>query len=204
MAMSTVKRVGAGTGVLGIILSAVFLLEGAFSNNPDDPGGATNHGITEIVARADGYTGRMEDLSKERAEQIYIKNYVNGPGFDKFLELSPALAHKLIDAGVNVGVKRPACWLQESLNAVNRYGQDYGTLAVDCQIGPSTVNAYKALQKKRGREQACVIMLKLIDAKQTQHYLSLPKLHMFTPGWIMNRIGNIDASKCKLTAENYK
>ena len=32
--------------------------EGGFSNHPDDPGGATMYGVTEAVARANGYTGQ--------------------------------------------------------------------------------------------------------------------------------------------------
>lgn len=204
MATVNTKHIVGGGTAIAVILASIFHFEGGYVNHPDDPGKATNHGITEAAARADGYTGRMEDLPKERAEQIYRKSYVDGPKFGALLPLSPAVAHKLIDAGVNVGTKRPACWLQESLNAVNRNGQDYPTINVDCDIGPATVAAYKGLQKKRGAEQACVMTLKLLDAKQTQHYLSLKNLHMFTPGWIINRIGNVDYSKCKLTAENYK
>lgn len=199
-----VSRYTAGGSLLGIIIAALFAVEAGYVNDPNDPGGETNHGITIEVARKDGYTGSMKDLTQERAAEIYKKNYITKPGFEPFLELSPALAHKLIDIGVNTGPKKPSCWLQESLNSVSRNGQDFSRINVDCQIGPATVAAYQGLIKKRGRVQACSMMIKLLDAKQAAHYTSLGNLYMYTPGWVINRIGNIEVSKCAMTPETYK
>ena len=36
--------------------------EGGFVDHPSDPGGATRYGITERVARANGYTGSMREF----------------------------------------------------------------------------------------------------------------------------------------------
>ncbi|KKM08171.1 hypothetical protein LCGC14_1726580, partial [marine sediment metagenome] len=38
-------------------------IEGDFSDDPADSGGATKWGITESVARAFGYSGRMQNMS---------------------------------------------------------------------------------------------------------------------------------------------
>src|SRR3546814_2056448 len=69
----------AGLGTLGIIvtgiLTAVGLNEGGYVDHPNDPGGATNHGVTEEVARADGFTGPMKYFPKEWANDIIFKGY---------------------------------------------------------------------------------------------------------------------------------
>ena len=45
--------------------------EGGYVNNPADRGGATKYGITEAVARANGFKGNMKDLPLEVAKAIY-------------------------------------------------------------------------------------------------------------------------------------
>jgi lysozyme family protein len=52
-----------------------FRQEGGFSSHPDDAGGKTRFSITEAVARANAYSGRMEDLPKELAETIAKNQY---------------------------------------------------------------------------------------------------------------------------------
>lgn len=47
--------------------------EGGYVNNPADRGGATKYGITEAVARTNGYKGNMKDLPRDVAKAIYRK-----------------------------------------------------------------------------------------------------------------------------------
>lgn len=47
--------------------------EGGYVNNPADRGGATKYGITEAVARANGFKGSMRDLPLDVAKAIYRK-----------------------------------------------------------------------------------------------------------------------------------
>lgn len=194
-------------GVVAAILGAVFMMEGGEVNNPKDPGGHTNHGVTqkvaeshkEVLAKEYGWDGKIGSLTREMAAEIYIDDYVLKPNFVAFADISPAVTHKLVDAGVNTGVSRPAKWIQLSLNEMSRGGKDYPKIQVDGKVGAGTVNAYKALQKKRGKVAACKVMIKLLDAKQLTHYTSL-NMPEFVYGWIANRIGNVPLEDCNADA----
>ena len=190
------KKTGSIGGVVASIIAGVIFLEGGYVNNPKDPGGATNYGITEKVAREHDYKGDMKDLPKSTAEQIYYEDYVLKPGFEPLAQLSPAVLEELVDTGVNTGTGRASRWFQETLNHLNRGGTDYPDIKVDGKVGPATMNSYKALVKVRGQVGACELTIKVLDAKQANHYLSLTSLETFTPGWISHRIGNVPLSKC--------
>lgn len=184
------------------VVAGVFAVEGGFSNDPNDSGGATNHGITEQTAREHGYTGPMQSLPQGMAQEIYISSYIVKPGFDRVLAVSPALGTKLVDAGVNAGPGRASRWLQQSLNDLSRAGRDYPQIKVDGAIGGQTMLAYQALERKRGRVKACELTLKLLDAYQGAHYASLAKGQAnasFLVGWIDHRIGNVPLSRCAET-----
>lgn len=193
--MATKTTAGIG-GVAAAVIAAVFAVEGGYVNNPKDPGGETNHGITKAVAVQHGYTGPMRDLSKELAASIYFEDYIRKPGYEPFLEISPAIAEELVDSAVNTGQKRPSTWLQQSLNALNRNGKDFASIYVDGKVGPNTVSAYQSLERVRGKVGACQLVLKLLDAQQAVYYMSLEQLGTFTPGWVANRIGNVPLSHC--------
>lgn len=183
-----------GAVVLAIV-GSVFAVEGGYSNDPNDPGGATNHGVTERVARSNGYAGDMRKLPVEVAERIYTKSYIEGPNFDQVAAMSPALGEKLVDAGVNAGTGRSARWFQEALNQLGRDGADYPKVAVDGQLGDQTISAYRALERKRGRVKACELALKLMDVQQGAHYMRLNK-PTFIVGWADHRLGNVALARC--------
>lgn len=205
--MAINKKLAAKGGAVGTvvagILTAVFAFEGGYSNNPKDPGGETNHGITkqvalshkEVLASEYGWNGSMKELTKDMAADVYVEDYLFKPGFIEFASISPAITHKLVDAGVNTGVSRPSRWLQESLNSLSRDGKDYPKVQVDGKVGAGTVRAYKALQAKRGKVVTCKVMLKMLDGKQLTHY-TLLNMPDFTYGWITNRIGNVPQEEC--------
>ena len=183
-----------GAAILAIA-TGVFVVEGGYSNNPADPGGETNHGVTVAVARSHGYDGPMRELPKETAQQIYIGSYVEGPGFHRVVAISPAVGEKLVDAGVNAGTGRSARWFQQALNHLSRGGADFPLVAVDGQIGAQTLAAYRALERKRGRIKACELVLKLMEAQQGAHYMSLNK-PVFIVGWVDKRLGNVPLARC--------
>lgn len=195
------KAAGGLAAAIAAIVLAVVGVEGGYVDNPDDPGGKTNHGVTEAVARKHGYDGAMRDLPVDTAIAIYGEDYVRKPGFDRIVARSVALGEETVDQGVNFGPHRPSCWLQTALNALNRRGRDYPDLAVDCRVGPGTASAYDALARKRGSRMACELLIKLMDAQQGAEYVRLAganaRLEEFVPGWIEHRLGNVPLARCR-------
>ena len=101
--------------------------EGGFSNHPDDPGGATMYGITEVVARAEGYTGPMRELTLDFAKQVYRKRYWDACRCD---QMPDVLRYPLFDAAVNSGPNQAIKWLQSAVG-----------VKADGAIGPVTQQA---------------------------------------------------------------
>ncbi|ENX37679.1 hypothetical protein F888_03022 [Acinetobacter courvalinii] len=66
--------------------------EGGYVNNPADRVGATKYGITEAVARANGFKGNNRDLPLDFAKAIYKKQYWTAPRFDQVNAISWAVA----------------------------------------------------------------------------------------------------------------
>lgn len=122
------------------IAAAIVAREGGFADDPDDPGGATNHGVTIGTLRrlgldldGDGQvTARdLRALSREQAVTIFIEHYFRRPGIDR---LPGPLQPSVFDMQVNAGTQAVRL-LQRLL------GQMGWPLAVDGLIGPKTAAA---------------------------------------------------------------
>jgi lysozyme family protein len=167
--------------------------EGGYVDHPADKGGATCFGITEAVARANGYAGRMRQLPREAAAAIYRRLYWVRPGYDQVASRSRALAAELFDTGVNMGPAVATTFLQRALTALNRNGQDYPDLVPDGRIGSETLAALGAFLKARGRVSGETVLLRALEALQGERYLRLaerrPANEAFLYGWLANRIG---------------
>jgi len=172
---------------INAIIEDVLANEGGYVNDARDAGGETNWGITIGTARAAGYTGTMRDLPRDRAFEIYRRQYVVAPGFDKVAVLSMAIAAELVDTGVNMGPKVPGVFLQRALNALNNGGKDYGDIAADGAVGPATIGALQAFLRKRGAEGERRL-LALLNALQGERYVSLAEgraaNEAFMYGWL--------------------
>ena len=86
--------------------------EGDYSNDKDDPGGATRYGITEQVARENGYSGSMRELPLDFAKAVYKRKYWDAIQADS---LPPAVRYAVFDSAVNSGVGQATRWLQRAL-----------------------------------------------------------------------------------------
>jgi lysozyme family protein len=176
------------------LIDALLEREGGYVNNPADKGGATNFGITEAVARAQGYSGPMQSLPREEAAAIYTRLYWLRPRFDEVAKRSPSVAAELFDTGVNMGPAVAVTFLQRALTALNRNGKDYPDLVPDGRIGPSTLAALDSFLKARGQASGETVLLRALEALQGERYIRLAELRpaneTFLYGWLANRIGD--------------
>ncbi|GLT01599.1 hypothetical protein GCM10007897_29930 [Sphingobium jiangsuense] len=174
------------------LLDELIEREGGYSDHPADRGGPTRWGVTQAVARANGYSGDMRHFPAERAKDIYKERYWRAPGFAAVAEHAPGIAAELFDTGVNMGTGVAGAFLQRALNALNRNGRDYPDMPADGRIGPVTLSALRAFLKVRGGTGEAVL-LKAIEALQGERYIALaesrPANEAFLYGWIANRIG---------------
>ena len=166
--------------------------EGGYVNDPEDSGGETNHGITEKVARANGYTGLMRDLTPQHAERIAKQEYWDVMLLDEVATISHKIADELFDTGFNTGPARAVGFLQRSLNALNRQGKDYDDMLVDGVMGPRTLKAFDKFLYTRRFSDCVTVMLRALNGLQLEFYMSLverrAKDEHFMYGWILNRV----------------
>ena len=146
-------------------LSFVLAQEGGYVDDPLDPGGATNLGITLRVLTNWRHTAvskqDVQHLGRDEASAIYRAHYWNVLHGDAL----PAGVDLLVfDCGVNMGTYRSACLLQRSLG-----------VTADGAIGPRTLSAIKSGQMMELIEQ-------LARERQT-YYESLPTFSHFGHGW---------------------
>lgn len=135
--------------------------EGGYVDHPKDPGGATRWGVTERVARANGYTGDMRQFPVEMAKDIYRREYWDAVRAD---ELPVALRYAVFDAAVNSGPAQAAKWLQRAVGTI-----------VDGKIGPQTLMAARRGDPYRVRG--------LMLAERLRFMTNLPTWPAFGKGW---------------------
>lgn len=166
-------------------------IEGDFVDDAADSGGATRFGITEKVARADGYEGPMEELSSRRAMHIAKRRYWDVMLLDQVEGISPAVAHEMFDTGYNMGNAVAVKMLQRSLNAFNNNATHYHDLKVDGVMGGITLNALQLFVSRR-RAEGVTVLLRALNGLQLERYFSIaerrPKDERFVYGWVLNRV----------------
>ena len=98
---------------------ALAVHEGGYVNHPDDPGGATNRGVTQRTY--DNYRTRhgnkprdVRNISDEEVAAIYRHQYWEPIRAD---DLPDGIAYCVFDAAVNSGPNRAVRWLQSAIGA---------------------------------------------------------------------------------------
>ncbi|MCX8508121.1 MAG: holin-associated N-acetylmuramidase [Rhodobacteraceae bacterium] len=122
------------------IAAEIVSREGGFVDDPADPGGATNHGVTLSTLRRlgldlnrDGQVDRgdLRQISPAQAVRIFVQYYFERPGLGQLPEaLQPSVFDMYVNAGANA--------VKILQNLLNHMGAD---LEVDGALGPQTVAA---------------------------------------------------------------
>lgn len=172
------------------ILDYIFCVEGGYFNHPNDPGGETMYGIIKTEARAHGYDGKMKDLPKELATQIYKKKYWKNVGLENIKNFGMAMT--IFDFQVNSGT-RGAKIAQKTANSIveHRYVDSalseslkgVSSLVVDGKLGPKS---FEVINKIPPME--FLLCYTLFQEDQYEDLMRAnPKLRVFDVGW-ENRI----------------
>jgi len=141
--------------------------EGAYANDPRDPGGETMWGITKRVALANGYAGPMREMTQAQAKAIYLPLYWNAAHIDS---LPYELRFHVFDAAVNSGVGQSVRWVQRAVGAVD-----------DGVVGPETLGALATVPGS--------VAAARFNGQRLQFMTSLKAWPAFGRGWA-NRIAN--------------
>jgi uncharacterized protein (TIGR02594 family) len=160
-------------GIFDIALKHVLEMEGGYTDDPYDPGGPTNLGITLAVyaahrgialadATAGALTTELKALSVATAREIYAARYW-APC--KAPQLPPPVALMHFDAAVNHGVGTAARMLQQAV-----------AVTVDGEIGPETLKAVRAAPSAE-------LIARYADIRRAR-YRSLGHFWRFGRGWL--------------------
>ena len=170
------------------IINHIIEVEGGFVDDPSDSGGATNFGITEKVARANGFAGSMRDLTREFAFSVYSAKYWDSVKADEILIMSEPVAAEVVDTAINMGPSRAGKFLQKALNAFNNCQKLYSDISVDGIIGTGTLAALAAYLEQRDED----VLVKGLNVLQGAFLFDLierrEKDEKFFYGWFSNRI----------------
>lgn len=145
--------------------SAVLKHEGGFVNNPKDPGGMTNLGVTQRAWES--YLNRsvteteMRTLTPDAVKPFYKAMY-----WDKIKgdQLPSGVDYAAYDLAVNSGVSRAAKYLQEIAGVV-----------ADGVIGPKSLEAILACDPEQTADALCDMRLDFLKR--------LPTFETFGNGW---------------------
>ena len=163
--------------VFSAALAFVLRHEGGLVDNPADPGGLTNLGISLRSYPQLGADG-IRALTPDTVAPIYLNDWWLPHQFGNFP--SP-LGAKVLDCAVNMGAVRAISLIQ---TACNQMGSN---LTPDGVVGPMTISAVNSLAGQKLQD--------LYTAALVAHYQAIadanPSEAVFLPGWL-NRANDWD------------
>ena len=148
-------------------LEIVLKHEGGFVDHPEDPGGATNKGIThktysDFLGRPLEDVSELKNIPDEHVQQIYKDGYWNRVKAD---QLPSGVDFCTFDWAVNSGPGRAAKALQKAVMVTQ-----------DGAIGPMTLAAVE--------EELPEEIIEKITKEREEFYRSLRTFDTFGKGWL--------------------
>jgi len=149
--------------------------EGGYVNNPADPGGETNWGITwPVLHQAIGANllptdTTIADMTRDQASVIYKAFFWDAGKMDQY---DPAISFQVFDFAVNSGIQTALRHLQTAVG-----------VAPDGNVGPVTVATIKSFKP------AQVIML--LTAERLDFWRHLSVWSTFGAGWTGRAANNL-------------
>ena len=148
-------------------LDIVLKHEGGFVDHPDDPGGATNKGIThktysDFLGRPLEDVDELKNIPDEHVQLIYKQGYWDKVKGD---DLPSGVDFAIFDWAVNSGPGRAAKALQKAVGAT-----------ADGAIGPKTLAAVEAADAAE--------IIKAVADEREAFYRSLRTFNTFGKGWL--------------------
>jgi len=144
--------------------------EGGYVNDPADPGGETNYGISKR-----SYPDlEIKRLTRDHAISLYRSEFWERLSLPS---MAPAVAAATFDAAVNCGPGSAVRWLQSGINDLvhSPTGSD---IDVDGDLGPQTIAASQHCSALR--------LAMAIQAARLRHYCRLAAKHpQYLRGWAM-------------------
>ena len=158
------------------VLGWIALSEGGYVNHPDDPGGATDRGITQKVYSAYLKERGMPDkpvrgISKQVAEDIIVLQYFTPVRFNS---LPSGLDYAVVDYAVNSGVSKAVKDLQRTL----------GVTPVDGIVGAVTLSAMANMS-----QQEVVDTIEAYCVRRMAFLRTLRTWKTFRNGWTTRVMG---------------
>lgn len=158
-------------------LAKVLASEGGYSNDPQDPGGATNKGI--IQSEYDKYrwskklgVRSVKFITDAEVSDIYRNSYWLAGKCD---QMPAGVSYVVFDGNVNSGVSQSAKWLQRALGVDD-----------DGVVGPKTLAALAAYPNKDALiDSICDQRLKFLQSLKTWPH--------FGKGWA-SRVAQVRAT----------
>jgi lysozyme family protein len=159
-----------------------------YVNDPDDPGGETNFGVTRRNARRYGrYFGSMRRIPFATVVEIYRRRFWNKLRLSEVP--SQLVAEELFDTAVNCGPAVAGRFIQRTLNLFNNQEKRYPDVVVDGKVGPTTIRTLKRALRFRGFES---VFHKALNCLQGSKYFQIcekrKKSEKYAFGWFRARI----------------
>lgn len=156
-----------------LFMPLLFEFEGGYTDDPQDPGGATNWGITIYDARKywkpNATPADVRAMPKGVAAEIYRSKYAPAVAYDAMPAGTDCV---VMDGGVNSGPSRGLRWLQQALGSEK-------TMALQLAYDAARVTDQTALIKRQCANRRAFLQ-------------SLRTFSHFGPGW-MNRVARLEA-----------